>query len=54
VAQLARAGAFEVGALTQLHADIADTWRPFALRFVRLADGELEPAAEKHRTLPLL
>jgi GMP synthase-like glutamine amidotransferase len=54
VAQLARAGVFEVDALTQLHADIADTWRPFALRFVRLADGELEPAAEKRRTLPLL
>ena len=53
LAGLARPGVFEMDALTQLHADIAETWRPFALRFVRLAKGELEPAEEKRRTLPL-
>jgi GMP synthase-like glutamine amidotransferase len=54
LAEHSRPGVFELDALTQLHADIADTWRPFALRFVRLADGELEPAAEKRSTLPLV
>jgi GMP synthase-like glutamine amidotransferase len=53
LAELARPGVFGIEALTRLHADIAETWRPFARRFVRLADGELEPAAEKRRTLPL-
>jgi hypothetical protein len=36
-----------------LHADVADAWRPFAVRFVQLADGELEPATEKRHTLPM-
>jgi GMP synthase-like glutamine amidotransferase len=53
LAQHAGNGAFEIQALTRLHSDIADTWRPFAVRFVRLADGELEPASERRHTLPL-
>lgn len=53
IAELGRSGDFDVEALTQLHVDIADTWRPFATRFVQLADGELEPTTGKRRTLPL-
>jgi GMP synthase-like glutamine amidotransferase len=53
LAKLARVGVFEMDALTQLHADVADAWRPFAVRFVQLADGELEPATEKRHTLPM-
>jgi hypothetical protein len=34
----------------QHHADLEETWRPFAARFVRLASGELEPVAA---TLPM-
>ncbi|MBK1789280.1 type 1 glutamine amidotransferase [Prauserella cavernicola] len=44
---------FEDDRLAEVHADIAETWRPFAHRFVRLAAGELEPASDKRRTLPL-
>ena len=36
-----------------VHTDIEETWRPFAQRFVRLAAGELEPAADSQRSLPL-
>ncbi|QFU86541.1 type 1 glutamine amidotransferase [Amycolatopsis sp. YIM 10] len=54
LAALAREGAFEIETLTQVHADIAETWRPFAERFVRLAQGQLEPAADPTRTLPLV
>ncbi|WP_245757761.1 type 1 glutamine amidotransferase [Amycolatopsis xylanica] len=53
LAAYARPGVFETEALTRLHEDIAETWRPFAERFVRLADGELEPAQDKSRMLPL-
>jgi GMP synthase-like glutamine amidotransferase len=52
-AELARPGSLEHDALITVHADIEETWRPFAQRFVRLAAGELEPAAESQRTLPL-
>ncbi|WP_158886443.1 type 1 glutamine amidotransferase [Amycolatopsis anabasis] len=54
MAAFARAGVFETDSLTQVHADIAHTWRPFAHRFVRLADGTLEPAADSGKTLPLV
>ncbi|HEV7976899.1 type 1 glutamine amidotransferase [Amycolatopsis sp.] len=53
LAEFARPGVFEIDKLTQLHADIAETWRPFVLRFVQLAAGEIEPVAEKRRTLPM-
>lgn len=52
-AEFARPGSLEHDALTTVHADIEETWRPFARRFVRLAAGELEPAADSQRTLPL-
>ncbi|MEU5266215.1 type 1 glutamine amidotransferase [Amycolatopsis sp. NPDC021455] len=52
-AKFARPGALEHDALVTVHADIEETWRPFAQRFVRLAAGELEPAAGSQRTLPL-
>ncbi|MDI5981836.1 type 1 glutamine amidotransferase [Amycolatopsis magusensis] len=54
LAALAREGAFDTEALTRVHADIAETWRPFAERFVRLAQGRLTPAAAPTRTLPLV
>jgi len=42
--------------LTQVHADIAQAWQPFAARFVALSGGELAPAAgiDGGRVLPLL
>jgi GMP synthase-like glutamine amidotransferase len=42
--------------LEQVHADIAQAWQPFAVRFVALAAGELAPATstEAGRALPLL
>ncbi|WP_410673219.1 type 1 glutamine amidotransferase [Amycolatopsis sp. cmx-4-68] len=52
-AEFARPGSLEHDALVTVHADIEETWRPFAQRFVRLAAGELEPAAGSQRTLPL-
>ena len=52
-AEFARPGALEHDALVTVHADIEETWRPFAQRFVRLAAGELEPAVASQRTLPL-
>ncbi|UOX86102.1 type 1 glutamine amidotransferase [Amycolatopsis sp. FBCC-B4732] len=52
-AEFARPGSLERDVLTTVHADIAETWRPFAQRFVRLAAGDLEPAAESQRRLPL-
>jgi GMP synthase-like glutamine amidotransferase len=51
--EFARPGSLEHEALVSVHADIEETWRPFAGRFVRLAAGELEPAVDGHRTLPL-
>ncbi|MEV6828442.1 type 1 glutamine amidotransferase [Amycolatopsis sp. NPDC051102] len=52
-AAFARPGALEHDKLVAVHADIEETWRPFAQRFVKLAAGELEPAAGSHRTLPM-
>lgn len=46
--------AFDDDRLTRLHADIEETWRPFAHRFVELAAGRLEPARPERPTLPLL
>ncbi|MGH3766942.1 MAG: type 1 glutamine amidotransferase [Pseudonocardiaceae bacterium] len=42
--------------LEQVHADIAQAWRPLAVRFVALAAGELAPAGGSggRRALPLL
>jgi GMP synthase-like glutamine amidotransferase len=53
VAEFARPGSLEHDALVAVHADIEETWRPFARRFVRLAAGELAPAVDRQRTLPL-
>lgn len=54
MAATAKPGAFEPDTLRQLHNDIAETWQPFATRFVRLARGELEPVAvSPTNTLPL-
>jgi hypothetical protein len=35
---------FSLERMTTAHQDIAETWQPFAERFVRLAAGELSPA----------
>jgi hypothetical protein len=53
MAELARPGSLEHDKLITVHHDIAETWRPFAQRFVRLASGELQPAADSPRSLPL-
>lgn len=53
MAEFARPGSLEHDALLTVHTDIEETWRPFAQRFVRLAAGELEPAADSQRSLPL-
>jgi len=53
MAELTRPGVLETEALLAAHAEIAETWRPFARRFVQLAAGELEAAAESQRQLPL-
>ncbi|WP_020662318.1 type 1 glutamine amidotransferase [Amycolatopsis benzoatilytica] len=53
MAELTRPGALEAEALIAAHAEIAETWRPFARRFVQLAAGELEAAAESQRQLPM-
>ncbi|MGW4065632.1 type 1 glutamine amidotransferase [Amycolatopsis sp. NPDC004747] len=52
-AEFARPGSLEHDSLVTVHADIEETWRPFAQRFVKLAAGELEPAAGSQRTLPM-
>lgn len=52
MAAAARPGAFETATLTAVHADIAQTWRPFVARFVHLCAGTLAPASH-HPTLPL-
>ncbi len=51
-AEFAHPDALTVERLDQLHADLAETWRPVAEKFVRLAAGELDPAARPR--LPLL
>jgi GMP synthase-like glutamine amidotransferase len=53
MAEFALPGSLEHDALIAVHADIEETWRPFAQRFVRLAAGELESAADSQRSLPL-
>jgi GMP synthase-like glutamine amidotransferase len=54
MAATARPGAFETPTLSQLHQNLADTWQPFAARFVQLANGALGPAAPApENTLPL-
>jgi len=53
MAQFARPAALEHDSLITVHADIAETWRPFARRFVRMAAGDLEMAAESQHSLPL-
>ncbi|WP_433471084.1 type 1 glutamine amidotransferase [Saccharomonospora azurea] len=40
--------------LRQAHDDIAETWRPFAHRFVELAAGRLEPARVTPPSLPIV
>lgn len=49
----ARPGELEREQLEVAHGDIAEIWRPFAHRFVRLAAGEVE-AAGVDRRLPLV
>jgi GMP synthase-like glutamine amidotransferase len=51
-AEFAHPGAMTVERLDQLHADLDETWRPVAAKFVRLAAGELDPAPRPQ--LPLL
>ena len=53
MAELTRPGALERDTLTSVHADLAETWRPFAARFVQLAAGQLQAAPESQRQLPL-
>lgn len=50
-AEFARPGDLEHDRLVQAHADLEETWRPFAAQFVRLAAGELAPATSP---LPLV
>jgi GMP synthase-like glutamine amidotransferase len=52
-AALARPGDLEPERLAELHRDLEETWRPFAERFVRLAGGDLEPAAPAGLGLPM-
>jgi GMP synthase-like glutamine amidotransferase len=52
-ASTARPGDLEPERLAALHADLKETWRPFADRFVRLTAGELEPAVPARPGLPL-
>jgi GMP synthase-like glutamine amidotransferase len=53
-AAFAPPGQFEVGHLVAFHEDIAETWRPFAERFVQLAAGKLAPAVRPSRQLPII
>ncbi|MEC3978987.1 type 1 glutamine amidotransferase [Amycolatopsis sp. H20-H5] len=54
MAEFTRPGALDVETLTRVHADIAETWRPFVHRFVQLAMGRITPAASGQHTLPLV
>lgn len=47
-------GTLNAQRLAEAHVDIAETWQPFAERFVQLAAGELEPATDRRRDLPLV
>jgi GMP synthase-like glutamine amidotransferase len=53
-AEFARPGDLTEERLDQLHADLAETWRPVVTRFVALAAGDLEPAGPVRPQLPLL
>ncbi|WP_106182340.1 type 1 glutamine amidotransferase [Prauserella shujinwangii] len=53
IAASAREDALTEERLASVHTDLEETWRPFAHRFVRLAAGDLDPAAYHPRTLPL-
>ncbi|GAA1229689.1 type 1 glutamine amidotransferase [Prauserella halophila] len=53
VAGVAKPGAFDAETLDRVHADIDETWRPFAHRFVALAAGTVRPADDPRRGLPL-
>lgn len=54
LAATARPGVFDTERLTEIHADLAETWRPLVARFVQLAAGTLDPAnPTPHTTLPL-
>jgi GMP synthase-like glutamine amidotransferase len=44
-AEFARPGDLDHDRLVAAHADLEETWRPFAARFVRLVTGELAPAS---------
>ncbi|MFL6127059.1 type 1 glutamine amidotransferase [Actinophytocola sp.] len=50
-AEFARPGDLDHDRLVQVHADLEETRRPFAARFVKLAAGELAPATSP---LPLI
>jgi GMP synthase-like glutamine amidotransferase len=50
-AEFARPGDLEHDRLVQAHADMEETWRPFAARFVQLATGDLARATT---SLPLI
>lgn len=51
-AEFAAPGALDAERLDRLHADIEETWRPVAAKFVQLAAGALAPA--RPPSLPLL
>lgn len=53
-AALARPGTFEAERLAEAHADIAEVWQPFAVRFVHLTSGELSPGGHVGIELPLV
>ncbi|MER6670150.1 type 1 glutamine amidotransferase [Amycolatopsis japonica] len=53
MAELTRPDVLTPENLARVHADITETWRPFAQRFVRLVSGDLAPAADRQRTLPM-
>lgn len=50
-AEFARPGELAHDRLVQAHADLEETWRPFAAQFVKLVTGELAPAGTP---LPLI
>ena len=53
-AALARPGELELKALVEAHIALAETWQPFARRFVQLCAGDLTPAVAGSRSLPLV
>jgi GMP synthase-like glutamine amidotransferase len=53
-AEFARPGELTAERLDELHADLAETWRPVATRFVGLAAGDVAPAEQARTQLPML